>query len=121
MADDKNGSGQGNGKDDGMQRNQRLYYLNRVVHISLAAVPLVFFCSLLERFFRAVITGAGAPTLWWQSKAAPLPASPAGCPPFSAAAGMASQDLWFTGLFLVCLTVLLIASMVLLGRVVRRE
>jgi len=31
---------------------------------------------------------------------------------------MASQDLWFTGLFLVCLTVLLIASMVLLGRVV---
>jgi len=104
------------------QREQRMYYRKRALHVGVAAVPLVYFCSLLERFFGSVITGAGSPTLWWQTKATPGAPIPAGCPTLPpGSGGMASQDLWFTGLFLVCLTVLLVASMVLIARVARRE
>jgi hypothetical protein len=95
---------------------QRLYYGYRGVQITVAALPFIFFCSLLERFFRAVITGPSSPTLWWQTKASATAQAAR-----SSQEAMASQDLWFTGLFLVCLTVLLVASMVLIGRVSRRD
>lgn len=119
MANHPNDGIEENAQNNATLWKHRLYYANRVVHVLFAALPLVFFCSLLERFFRAVITGSGAPTLWWQSKGAQPQQTQVSCPPLPA--GMASQDLWFTGLFLVCLTVLLVSSMVLMGRAVRRD
>jgi hypothetical protein len=57
----------------------------------------------------------------WQAVAVPSSKIQATSSSFAVAQGVTVQGLWFVGLFLLCITVLLIASMVLMGRVIHRD
>ena len=94
------------------------YYVSHGCRILVSVAPLVFFCSLLERVFPVIFIVIKAASS--QVTAAQLAQNQVSSS-FSVAPAAMPQALWLSSLFLVCLTVLLIASMVLVARAIRRD
>jgi hypothetical protein len=101
----------------------KLYYLRIAVRAVFSAPPFVFFCILLKRFYSSVIVAPGKPDFWWRTRATDVGkmAQTAGDCANSVSASALSQEFWFTALYLICLTVLVIVSLVYLQRSISRE
>jgi len=90
------------------------YYASHAFRICVATIPFIFFCSLLERLFRATLVVARVCSM-------PTSQNQGNSSLFAITQGMYPQTLCFFCLFLVCDTALLIASMVLIGRAINRD
>jgi hypothetical protein len=102
-----------------MRWKRVLYYAGHVFRVCASAVPFVFFCTQFERLFRAIlaIVRLSLP----QATAMPMSQNQASSSSSVITQTMPSPDIWYIGMLLVCVTILLISSMVLIGRAVHRD
>lgn len=99
--------------EDEEKRKYVFYHLRTAARVLIAAIPFVFFCFMLNRFYWSVMVASTKADFWWRNQATDCANSPANT--------IVPKEFWFMALYLICLTVLVIVSLVYLQRSMSRD